>query len=627
MKTKKRILPALLFSIFAAAPAAQAQQFSNVVVFGDSLSDAGFYRPVLAALGVPASLLPILGRFTTAPGPVYSELITSYYGFTPSPSNLNNGFIFAQGGARVAVNSTSTPPGAAQRPVSTQVTEFLARGGGAADPNALYIVWAGANDVIQTAQGIGAGTIPADQASGIIQTTAAAEIQQIGRLRAAGARYVVVFGLPDIGATPAFIAAGAATAGSVTQLSAGYNTTLFSGLAQAGIRVIPVDAFAFLTEVRANPSSFGFTNITTPACRAFPPFSSAPDALFCPSSVWLTADANQTFLFADGIHPTTAAHAILAQFVEGMIDGPTAYGSLAEVALRTRASHQRTLADAFTTGKQGAAGWSVFAAGDRGNFDVESGIGLDSTNKSVTVGATARLSEAVSMGLAVGASESDGSFGRSLGSFKTRETVLSLFGTMKWNGLYGSAIASISDVDFRDLRRNIALGPMVRTASGSTGGSNASALLSLGYDFSLGRFRVGPLVSVSAQNVEVNGFDESGANSSNLRISGQKRRSEVWSAGVRASMNFGGWTPWLRVTADTERRDEVRFVTAAPLSMASGNSFEVPVQAPDKDYMTAAIGIHGLVMDRLGLSVSYYKVSGRSGIKEDGIGAMLSYRF
>jgi outer membrane lipase/esterase len=231
------------------------------------------------------------------------------------------------------------------------------------------------------------------------------------------------------------------------------------------------------------------------------------------------------------------------------------------------------------------------------------------------------------MGLAIGASESDGSFARSLGSFKTRETVFSLFGTMKWNGLYGSAIASISDVNFRDMRRNIGLGAMMRTAGANAGGSNASALLSLGYDFSVGRFRVGPLVSVSAQNVEVNGFDESGANSSNLRVSGQKRRSEVWSAGVRASMSLGAWTPWLRVTADTERRDEVRFVSAAPLSMATGGSFDVAIAAPDKDFMTGAIGIHGLLMDRLGLSVSYYKVSGRSGIKEDGVGALLSYRF
>ena len=632
MQTKKRVLPALLLSLFAGAmaPEASAQsQFTGVVIFGDSLSDAGYFRPVLAASGVPASLLPQLGRFTTAPGPVYAELIAAYYGFPTTPSNVSNGLDFAQGGARVAVDSSSTPTGAAQRPVSTQITEFLARG--AADPNALYLVWAGANDVIQTAQGIGAGTIPAANASTIISTTAAAEIAQIARLQAAGARYIVVFGMPNIGATPAFIAAGAATAGSVTALSAGYNTALFSGLASAGLRVLPVDAFTFLSEVRANPAAFGFTNINTPACLAFPPFSSASDSLFCPSSVWAAANANQTFLFADGIHPTTAAHAIIAQFVEAMIDGPTAYSTLAEVPMRTRMGHQRTLADAFTARKEDDTGVSLFVSGDRANFDVSSGVpgtGVDSKNNSVTVGITARASENAMLGAAVGMGQADGNFGGSGGHFSTRETTFSVFGTATWRGLYGTGILSISDLDFRDMRRNIVLGPLVRTASANTGGSNASALFALGYDFSLGRLKIGPMASVTTQNITINGFDEAGADSSNLRISQQKKRSEVWSIGARVSANLGAWTPWLRVTADKERRDDPRFVTAMPLSLvATGGTYDVPAYAPDKDYISGAVGINGMLMDRVGLSLAYFKVSGRSGVKEDGISALLSYRF
>src|SRR5690349_733247 len=149
---KSRLLSALFTAcafVGLAAPA-QAQQFSQVVVFGDSLSDAGYFKPVLAASGVPPSLLAILGRFTTAPGPVWSELVAAYYGAPTGPSNVNNGNIFAQGGARVALPSSSTPTGAAQRPVTTQIQEYLTRTGGTADPNALYAVWAGANDVIQT---------------------------------------------------------------------------------------------------------------------------------------------------------------------------------------------------------------------------------------------------------------------------------------------------------------------------------------------------------------------------------------------------------------------------------------------------------------------------------------------
>ena len=86
MKTKKRLLPSLLLSALAAAaaPSASAQQFTGVYVFGDSLSDAGYYRPFLAGLGLPAPVVATLGRFTTNPGPVWSEIISSYYGVTPS---------------------------------------------------------------------------------------------------------------------------------------------------------------------------------------------------------------------------------------------------------------------------------------------------------------------------------------------------------------------------------------------------------------------------------------------------------------------------------------------------------------------------------------------------------------
>jgi len=229
MKIKKRILPAVLMSLFAAAGATSvnAQQFSNVVVFGDSLSDDGYFRPFLASLGLPPSLVATLGRFTTSPGPIWSELVTTYYGGVPAASNAG-GLIYAQGGARVAVNSASTPPGAAQRPVSTQVTEYLAHNNGVADPNALYAMWAGANDILQTLAGVGAGAIPPSSVTGILQSTAAAEIGQIAALKAKGARYIIVFGLPDIGATPALTAAGPANAAGATQASAGYNTALFT---------------------------------------------------------------------------------------------------------------------------------------------------------------------------------------------------------------------------------------------------------------------------------------------------------------------------------------------------------------------------------------------------------------
>jgi len=631
MTTKKRVLPALVFSLFAATAggSAQAQQFSTTVVFGDSLSDAGYFRPVLTALGLPAPLVSQLGRFTTSPGPVWSELITEYYGGTPAASNAG-GNIFAQGGARVATDSASTPPGAAQRPVSTQITEYLARNNGVADPNALYAIWAGANDVIQSLQAAGAGAIPASQLPTIITNTANAEIAQIARLQAAGARYIIVVGLPNIGATPGFQALGPTTAGGATQLSAGFNTALFTGLAASGIRVIPVDAGAFLADVFANPSRYGFSNVTVPACKAFPPFSSAPDALFCPPGNTLTPDASQTFLFADGIHPTTAAHAEIAQFIEAMITGPAEYSLLAEVPLRSRQGHVRSVFEGLASTANDSVGrMSVWATADKGNFDVDTSmgvVGLDSSNKSGTIGISARVSEAVSIGVAVGKTTADSSFGGGNGAFRTNETLFSAYAQGRWGGLYADGIVSIANIDFSNVSRNIPIGPTVRVATSSPSGSNASAYFDLGYDFRINRFTLGPLVSVTSQNVDINAFDESGADSSNLHIGAQSRRSEVWSVGAKASLDMGSWSPWIRITADKERKDDLRFVTATPLSLASNNSYDIPAYSFDTSFVTGAIGVRGTI-DRIGLSLAYYKVSGRTGIKEDGVTGMLAYKF
>jgi outer membrane lipase/esterase len=631
MKMKKRVLPALLVSMFGAlAPAANAQlaHFSNVYAFGDSLSDAGYYRPFLLSLGIPPSVVAQLGRFTTNPGPVFSESISTFYGATPGPSNANGGNIFAQGGARVATASPLTPPGAAQRPVSTQIDEYLARGNGSADPNALYSVWAGANDIFVNLGAFSAGGITQAQLQTNVLGAATDEITQIARLKAAGARYILVFGLPNIGGTPQFAAAGAATQGAVTALSAGFNTTLFTGLASAGLRVIPVDTFSFFNEVAANPTLYGFTNITTPACGAFPGITTAAtvSAQFCLVGTNVVPGGQNTYLFADGVHPTTASHAIIAQFVESLIEGPTAYSILPEAVMRTREGHVRTINEGLLSGGRAEIGKvTVFAAGDRGTFDLDPGA--TSTNRSGSIGVTVRVSEGVTLGAAVGKSTVDGHLGDNMGGYHSSETVASLFGSGQWGNLYGTVIGSVANISFSDVNRTIVLGPATRTATARPDGSNASLFATLGYDFPIGNFRIGPMVSVNSQSVDVNAFDEDGAGSANLHIGAQAKRSEVWSAGVRASMRMGAWEPWLRITADKERKDDVRFISASPLSLASGNTYDLPAVATDNSFITGAIGIRGTIMERIGVSLSYYKVSQRQGIKEDGVSGMLSYRF
>jgi len=293
--------------------------------------------------------------------------------------------------------------------------------------------------------------------------------------------------------------------------------------------------------------------------------------------------------------------------------------------------HVRTLNDGLASGKQSApGGFAAFAAADGANFDIEAGggnAGQDSTNKSYTVGVTMRASEAFTIGFGLGKSKSDASFGNDLGGFRTDEVNYSLFGGITMGGFYANGAFTMSDIDFNDVRRQVKLGPVTRVATSRPQGSNASAFVNAGWDFRFNGLSVGPVVAVASQNVEVTSFDEAGAGSANLHFAAQKRRSEVWSVGVRASYDWNGWTPYIRVTADKERRDDERLVFATPLSMATANSYGLPAYAPDSSYVTTYIGLRGNLTPQIGVGVMYFNVSSRSGINEDGITGTISYRF
>ncbi len=623
MSFKKRVIPALVASaMLVGAPSAHAVKFSGVFVFGDSLSDAGFFRPFLVAIGTPAGTAAGLGRFTTNPGPVWSELIAQTYGGRAAPSNAG-GSIYAQGGARAQGDSSSTPPGFAQRPVTTQINEYLASSGGSADPRALYAVWAGANDIFQNFAGIAGGIV---NPTTVLNTAAGTEIAQIARLRAAGARYIMVFNLPDLGSTPAFspLVVGAAGSAAATSLSLGYNATLFGGL--AGTKVIPVDTFTLFADVKTNAAAFGFTNTTGVACNATPPAG----LIACGPGNLVSASAASSYLFADSVHPTTGSHAIVADFVKSLIDGPNTYSTMVEVPMSSRAAHIRTLDEGLRTGQAAEVGKVVaFAAGDGGKSDISLNPlspQSNTKNRAGSVGVSMRASDVLTVGVAAGKSNADTSLG-SAGKFDLDETAISIFASLKSDGFYGSFTGTSSDLKFKSVQRVVKLGPVTRVASASTKGSNISSAFALGYDFNMGRLSAGPFASFTSQSIDVAGFTESGAGSADLNIFQQERKSRVTSFGVRASVDFGNWTPYARVSMDKERSNNDRFVSANPVSVAAGLSYDIPGYKGDDSWVTGVVGIRGKITDRLGVSLAFSKVSSKQNVSQDAVSAGLTFGF
>ncbi len=196
MKYRSTILAAGL--VFASAPAF-SQTFSQFVGFGDSTIDSGAYRSLAAPGGganFDALWLPAVaagaGKPTTSPGLVSSEALAAAFGLSAIPSD-QGGTNFATSGAKnVTINDAITGGFTAAVPTVTQIGNYLAATGGHANPNALYLISSGGNDV-----GFATGNNAPANPQAYLVSAANSLAGAVATLQASGARYIVVPNLPS----------------------------------------------------------------------------------------------------------------------------------------------------------------------------------------------------------------------------------------------------------------------------------------------------------------------------------------------------------------------------------------------------------------------------------------------
>ncbi len=269
-------------SVSAATP-------SQMYIFGDSLSDTG---NVTLVNGIPlAPYFP--GHFSN--GTVWVETLAANLGLSANPS-LAGGTNFAFGGAATGAPPSIPTPGSSPTLID-QSGMYMTATGGIADPNALYVVFGGGNDV----------------RGGDVTGSAANIGTVISTLAGAGAQNFLVPNLPDIGKTPEAIAGGPALVAGATFLSTTFNAELAVEIAileiTLGINIIDFDIFSILNDMIANPGTYGFTNTNT-ACY------SGTVGIGGPGTVCANPDE---YIFWDGIHPTTAAHDIIGNLATAAV--------------------------------------------------------------------------------------------------------------------------------------------------------------------------------------------------------------------------------------------------------------------------------------------------------------------
>lgn len=572
----------------ALAGSAAAAQFDNVVVFGDSLSDNGNL-----SFSIPGFPLPKPSRFTTNPGLVGIEHVADFYGITLTPS-VTGGTDFAFGGAGVDNNVQAGVPTLPQ-----QLQMYLAANGGKADPNALYSVWGGANDVFFNVGLAQAGLIDSAQVQTNLQTAAQDELTLIGQLGAAGAKRVIVFDLPDIGKTPDSLALGPAGVTQGTELSIIYNSTLNAGLAKTGVDIIPIDTFGLINEVVADPSRYGFTNVTTPACGTAPGTTSlecGPQGSGAPFTY--APGTNDTFLFADGVHPTTAAHALLGQYVVSVIQAPGQQSLLAEAPLQVndavaQSLRNQAMADFGTPADDSPRGFADYSYNQQTIDATDNTPRLNGHFSTLTLGGNVRTSDHLSLGLATTLSRDNAGFD-SGGGFKLEELLSTAYVMYDWQGgSYLGAIGSAGTLRFHDIHRSIVLGPAVRSEDGSASGSHVAFALTGGWLFGSQALRTGPYADLGYQRIRVGGFAENGGDSTAMTFNRQEREALIGTLGWQLIGNWqaGGTMlhPYAQLAWNHDSKADQRDVRAGLVNMPG--TFSMPGFAPDKAWGSAGVGL------------------------------------
>ena len=299
MKVLARFLA--LFAIALASPVAAQSSFSNIYVYGDSLSDSG--NAFLATRGEEASPLDgyYEGRFSN--GPNFADYISSALTGTLATPALLGGTNFAVGGATAATISGTRSPSFIQQIVASGA--LVSRN---ISPDALVIVNFSGNDVRRTIN-IG-GPVQFDQATSSL-------FDGLGALYLAGARNFVVTGTPNIGALPRSIDDVGSIPGRLEELTQrsrkinflfGKTSAEFAQL--TGSNVAFFDLFRFENALVANPTRFGLPgdlNTTTP-CQIIG--GGVPQISNCEGS-----------LYFDRVHPTTAVHQVIADGVLAQLNG------------------------------------------------------------------------------------------------------------------------------------------------------------------------------------------------------------------------------------------------------------------------------------------------------------------
>ena len=186
------------------------------------------------------------------------------------------------------------------------------------DPNALYVVVGGGNDMRDARTAFGSNSLTDQtgrQAAAVAAVTSLT--QTVGYLASHGAKNVLISNIPDLGYTPEAVLLGLQAASS--DATSRFNALLPSifGLETLipGLNIELLDMAGVSATVRNNPGAYGIANTFLP-CDGF----TGSDALV---GFGIGPFACNVSSFSDALHPSARSHQLIAEAAFHLVPEPT----------------------------------------------------------------------------------------------------------------------------------------------------------------------------------------------------------------------------------------------------------------------------------------------------------------
>jgi outer membrane lipase/esterase len=614
---------ACLLSLACSSALAASSPYSTMIVFGDSLADAGQFPD---AGGPPGATL----RFTNRAGPTYlngsgeafglnsSTLLGGMLGVAPgdlqastSPvraaQGLADGNNWAVGGDRTdqILAAITTQSQVANTDAATGVTTvfrtrpgYLVENSSRADPNALYYLTGGGNDFLQ------GRVLSAGQAVNAANNLAnGAQI-----LSQAGARYIMVWLLPDIGRTPAVF--GTPLQVPSTLLSGVFNQQLVNRLGQIDAEVIPLNVPGLIRDVLTDPARYGLAADQNLVGTCFNGNNCTANTAFGIGG--LTPDPTK-LLFNDGVHPTVAGQRLIADYGYSILSAPWEITLLPEMANGTLRAQQDELRSQWLAdwgNWQNVGEWRAIVAGggQKMDFDAQGNSASgDGHGYNLTVGGSYRFAEDWRAGLVAGAYRQTLEAGAKDSDYKLNSYIATAFVQYQAQHWWADLAASGGKLDYDNLKRKFALGISEGAEKGDTKGDLWAVSGRVGFDLAepSSRWHFSPFISADYSHVNVDGYSENSARATALNYDDQTRKSKRLGAGLQGKFDVTPQTQVFGEVAherefDTDQQD----VTIA-LNSVPGVDFDLKGYDPQRSLNRASLGVSQKLAPDLTLRAGY----------------------